>query len=93
MNRLYVATALALSVGLTAIPAGAVVYCKTAGVPKGCVARPAAAAPGVGAPGIGVAPGVSVGAPVVGVAPGVDLASGASATNRNGGANRVGVRR
>ena len=61
MNRLYVATALALSVGLTAIPAGAVVYCKTAGVPKGCVARPAAAAPAVGARGIGGASGVGGG--------------------------------
>lgn len=76
MNRLFVATALALGLGFTAIPASAVVYCKTVGVPKGCVARPAA----VAAPGVKVAP-----APVV--------APGASATNQNGGANRVGVRR
>jgi hypothetical protein len=46
---------------LSAGPANAVVYCKTVGVPKGCVARPAAKAavvtPGVGAPGIGVRAG------------------------------------
>lgn len=92
MNRVYVATALALSLGITSMPASAVVYCKTVGVPKGCVARPAAVAtPGVGAPGVGVTPGVGVGAPGVGVAPVV--APGASPTNLNGGANRVGVRR
>jgi hypothetical protein len=49
-------------------PAAAVVYCKTVGVPKGCVARPGAAVgapvarravatPGVGAAGVGVRPG------------------------------------
>lgn len=45
-------------------PAAAVVYCKTAGVPQGCVARPAApvarravVTPGVGAAGVGVRPG------------------------------------
>lgn len=48
---------------LDAAPAGAVVYCKYVGVPKGCVARPgvvlrpapaaaAVAVPGVGAPGV-----------------------------------------
>ena len=60
----------ALSSTLLASPASAVVYCKTVGVPKGCVARPAAAAatPGVGAPGVCVAPGVGVGATGVGVA-------------------------
>jgi hypothetical protein len=56
--------------GLSAVPANAVVYCKTAGVPKGCVVRPTAARvvyctrpgipvgcrvrPAVRAPGIGV---------------------------------------
>jgi hypothetical protein len=39
MNRLVVVTALALGLVFTAIPASAVVYCKTVGVPKGCVAR------------------------------------------------------
>jgi hypothetical protein len=49
--------------GLVSAPAAhAVVYCKTVGVPKGCVARP-------GAAGVGVTPGVGVGAPGVGVAP------------------------
>ena len=46
---------------LSAGPANAVVYCKTVGVPKGCVARPAAKAavvtPGAGAPGVGVRAG------------------------------------
>ncbi|WP_441985127.1 hypothetical protein [Microvirga sp. 2YAF29] len=44
--------------------ANAVIYCKTVGVPKGCVARPVApvarravVTPGVGAPGVGVRPG------------------------------------
>lgn len=61
----------ALSSTLLASPAGALVSCKTVGVPKGCVARPAAAVatPGVGAPGVGVAPGAGVGAPGVGLAP------------------------
>jgi hypothetical protein len=45
-------TALAMTAG----PANAVVYCKTVGVPKGCVARPVARV-GVGAPGVGVRPG------------------------------------
>ena len=101
MNRLFVISMLALSLGFAALPASAVVYCKTVGVPKGCVARPVAA-PGVGAPGMGVAPGVGVGAPGVGVVdPGINQpgaagnigAAGVGATNQNGGANRVGVRR
>lgn len=63
----------------------AVVYCKTVGVPKGCVARPTAAVvvatpaaaavvatPGVGAPGVGVRAGTPM--------------------NRGGPVNRVGVR-
>lgn len=67
MNRLIVVTALAFGLTLTAAPASAVVYCKSVGVPKGCVARPAApAARAVAAP---------------------------KPTNRNGGVNRVGVRR
>jgi len=71
MNRIFVATVLALGFAFTATPASAVVYCKSVGVPKGCVARPTAA----------------VARPVAVAAPGV------SATNRNGGVNRVGVRR
>ena len=101
MNRLFVATALAIGLGFAAAPASAAVYCKTVGVPKGCVARPVAA-PGVGALGVGVAPGVGVGAPGVGVVdPGINQpgaagnvgAAGASVGNRNGGVNRAGPRR
>lgn len=101
MNRLFATLLLAMGFGFAATSANAVVYCKTAGVPKGCVARPVAA-PGVGAPGVGVTPGVGVGAPGVGVRdPGINQpgtagnvgAAGANATNLNGGANRVGVRR
>lgn len=51
MNRLIVTTALAVGMVFTAAPASAVVYCKTVGVPKGCVARPVApAARAVAAP-------------------------------------------
>jgi hypothetical protein len=86
--------------------ANAVVYCKYAGYPKGCVARHPVARPGVGvapgvgagAPGAGIAPGVGVGAPGVGVtpgvgagAPGVGVAPGAGA-NVGGPVNRVGPR-
>ena len=72
----------------------AVVYCKTVGVPKGCVARPV----GVGAPGVGVRPGVGVGAVGVGVRPGVGVgAPGVAvrprgAVNLGGPVNRRGVR-
>ncbi|MGO4573328.1 hypothetical protein [Microvirga sp. 2TAF3] len=52
------------ALSMTAGPANAIVYCKTVGVPKGCVARPVApvarravVTPGVGAPGVGVRPG------------------------------------
>lgn len=101
MNRLFVASVLALGLGFAALPASAIVYCKSVGVPKGCVARPVAS-PGVGAPGVGVAPRMGVGAPGVGVVdPGINQpgaagnvgAAGVGATNQNGGANRVGVRR
>ena len=63
----------------------AVVYCKTVGVPKGCVARPTpVAAAAVVTPGVGVA-GVGVGAPGVGVRAGTPM-------NRGGPVNRVGRR-
>jgi hypothetical protein len=71
----------ALALALCPVEAGAVVYCKSVGVPKGCVARPTAGV-GAGARGVGVAPGVGVGAPGVGVAP----------ANRGGPVNRAGVR-
>ncbi|WP_246659285.1 hypothetical protein [Rhizobium sp. FY34] len=97
-------TVLALPI-FAAAPAAAVVYCKTVGVPKGCVVRPPVAAtiyctaPGrpvgcVARPGVGVVgvPGVGVpgvGAPGVG-APGVGVAR--TPANRGGPVNRVGVR-
>ncbi|MCX5495909.1 hypothetical protein OSH11_14445 [Kaistia dalseonensis] len=69
--------------------AEAVVYCKTAGVPQGCVVRPAPVvvapvvrAPVVVTPRVGVG-SVGVGAPGVGVAPGY-------VGNRGGPVNRVG---
>lgn len=61
----------------------AVVYCKTVGVPKGCVVRPGAPVV-VAAPGVAVA-GVGVGAPGVGVRLGTPM-------NRGGPVNRVGRR-
>jgi hypothetical protein len=66
----------------------AVVYCKTAGVPQGCVVRPTpvaaavVATPAVGVARVGV---VGVGARGVGVRPGTPL-------NRGGPVNRVGRR-
>ena len=62
----------------------AVVYCKTVGVPKGCVVRPVAPVAVVAAPGVAVA-GVGVGAPGVGVRAGTPM-------NRGGPVNRVGRR-
>ncbi|PPQ16692.1 hypothetical protein CV770_25105 [Bradyrhizobium sp. AC87j1] len=83
----------AAMVSLGTSPAQAVVYCKTVGVPKGCVVRPTAAvvvAPGApGAPGAPVARAAvatrGVGAPGVGVRAGTPM-------NRGGPVNRVGVR-
>ncbi|KRR10734.1 hypothetical protein [Bradyrhizobium valentinum] len=63
----------------------AVVYCKTVGVPKGCVVRPTpVAAAVVATPVVGVAR-VGVGAPGVGVRAGTPM-------NRGGPVNRVGRR-
>ena len=76
----------AAMVSLGTSPAQAVVYCKTVGVPKGCVARPTAAVVVPGAPVARAAvatPGV--GAPGVGVRAGTPM-------NRGGPVNRVGVR-
>lgn len=71
-------------VSLGTSPAQAVVYCKTVGIPKGCVVRPAAA--------VRVAPAaaVAVATPAVG-APGVGVRAG-TPMNRGGPVNRVGVR-
>jgi hypothetical protein len=57
----------------------AVVYCKTVGVPKGCVVRPTPVAAAVATPAVGV------GAPGVGVRAGTPM-------NRGGPVNRVGRR-
>jgi hypothetical protein len=63
----------------------AVVYCKTVGVPKGCVVRPTpVAAAAVATPVVGVGR-VGVGAPGVGVRAGTPM-------NRGGPVNRVGRR-
>jgi hypothetical protein len=68
-----------VTLGVVALGSGsahAIVYCKSVGVPKGCVARPVApmaravATPGVGARGVGVRPGTPM--------------------NRGGPVNRVG---
>ena len=67
--------------------ANAEVYCKTVGVPKGCVMRPGHDA---GAPGVGVAPGAGAGAPGVGVAP--DAGAPGAGVNRGGPGNRPGLR-
>lgn len=61
-----------------------VIYCKTVGVPKGCIVRPGAPVAVVAAPGVAVA-GVGVGAPGVGVRAGTPM-------NRGGPVNRVGRR-
>ncbi len=42
MNRSIFFTVIVLGLTFTAAPASAIVYCKTVGVPKGCVARPVA---------------------------------------------------
>jgi hypothetical protein len=100
-SSLGLATFAALA-GLTlgAVPAEAVVYCKTIGVPKGCIARPApvvvrpapvvVGAPVVAAPAARAAVatpyrGVGAGARGVGVRPGTPA-------NRGGPVNRVGRR-
>jgi hypothetical protein len=70
------------SISLGAGSAEAAVYCKTAGVPEGCVARPTAAA---GAPGrVGVA-GVGAGAQGAGLRAGTP-------TDRGGPVDRAGRR-
>ena len=86
MKRCLSILAVALALGGVSRPAEAVVYCRTVGVPVGCVAHPVArATPGLGAPGVGVTPRPGVGAPGVGVAPGTPM-------NRGGPVNRVGRR-
>jgi hypothetical protein len=91
MNRLVtvflISTILAIAGAVG--DADAVVYCKTVGVPKGCVVRPPAT---VGAPGVGVRPGIGAGAAGVGVRPGVGVGGPRAGVNAGGPVNRVGVR-
>ena len=79
LYSLGLALAALAALSMTAEPANAIVYCKTVGVPKGCVARPVAPVarravmtPGVGAAGVGIRPGTPM--------------------NRGGPVNRVGRR-
>jgi hypothetical protein len=79
LDSVGLAPAALTALSMTAEPANAIVYCKTVGVPKGCVARPVAPVarravmtPGVGAAGVGVRPGTPM--------------------NRGGPINRVGRR-
>jgi len=73
----------AFAVGGVGSAQAAVVYCKTVGVPKGCVVRPTpVAAAAVATPAVGA---VGVGAPGVGVRAGTPM-------NRGGPVNRVGRR-
>ena len=95
----WFAAAVIAATTLPALPAAAQagVYCTAAGVPGGCIARPArraavrAVTPGVGAPGVGVAPGVGAGARGVGVAPAAGAGAGRGA-NGGGPVNRAGPR-
>ena len=71
------AIAAAFAISFFASPAGAVVYCKYVGVPKGCVAKP----------GVVYRP-----APVVRAVPGVGAPGVNTPVNRGGPVNRVGRR-
>ena len=75
MQRSLLMALIALGITVTATTASAAVYCKSIGVPKGCVARPVPVAPVVRAP-VVRAPVAAVAAPRPG--------------NLNGGVNRVG---
>ena len=81
MRKLIAAATAALITGsgflLLSEPAGAVVYCKYVGVPKGCVARA----------GVIYRP-----APVVRAVPGVGAPGVNTPANRGGPVNRVGRR-
>ena len=86
---LAVSVTLAAVATTTSLGAGsaqaAVVYCKTVGVPKGCVVRPTAEAVVVAPAAAAVVATPGVGAPGVGVRAGTPM-------NRGGPVNRVGVR-
>ena len=75
MYRFILMTFITVGITIAAAPASAIVYCKSVGVPRGCVARPVPVAPAVRAP-VVRAPAAAVVAPRPG--------------NLNGGVNRVG---
>jgi hypothetical protein len=54
MKRSFIFSLTALSLALASTPSHAVVYCKSVGIPRGCVARPA---PVVRAPAAAPRPG------------------------------------
>ncbi|WP_421994030.1 hypothetical protein [Reyranella sp.] len=86
MIRLFGLASLGLALTL-ATGASAEVYCKSVGVPKGCVVRPGT---DVGAPGVGVRPGVGAGAPGVGVTPGAGAGAPGPGVAPGNGPNRGG---
>ena len=80
VTRSFAATlALLLIMSVNAAPANAVVYCKSVGVPKGCVVKPGVVL--TPAPAVGVATTPAVGTPGVN-----------TPTNKGGPVNRVGRR-
>lgn len=96
MNRYCVMLVGIMGFLVTAGAANAVVYCKQAGVPQGCVVRPVYAPPAVvvrpvpgparygGAPGAGALPGAGYGT--------AGRPAGYGPANLNGGVNRAGRR-
>lgn len=95
MNRAIVLSVIAVELAIIALPAGAAVYCKAAGIPKGCVARPITPAVGAVVPparrgGVG-GPASGVGA-MPGAGAGAAGTAGYGMANRNGGVNRAGRR-
>ncbi len=87
MNHLILSSALALGIAFTAAPASAVVYCKSVGVPKGCVAQPAVPASTVS---YCKSAGVPKGCVARPVGPGAAAVAAPKPGNVNGGVNRVG---
>ncbi len=82
MNRLAIIAAAAAAIASTSTAAQAVVYCKTVGVPKGCVVRPTAVVVYCTAPGV---PAGCVARPAAVVRP-------VGAVNLGGPVNRRGIR-
>ena len=76
MNQTIVPIVIAVALTLAGAPAVAVVYCKSPGAPKGCVARPVP--PAAGAAAVNPAPRGGVGGPAsgAGVMPGAGAGAG-----------------